>query len=237
VDELVRYLGDEHPAGLRLAVIEAMGLTRAPAAVVQLKRAFEGEGDRELKESALKALGRVGNDEAAKELLRIRNEDPDYGESAGIAIGNIDGAGAAPVLLEAIDKESSPRVRSAIVKALANGGNEVARPKLRELFAARGEADSVRGNAVMGLADLGDVETVDTMVQILDGPEKPSVNLSYQVLSAAQRMIRHPAARPALREKLAPVLEKMSKGASDQRIRYYAASALRLIEATAHGGR
>jgi HEAT repeat protein len=117
-----------------------------------------------VRESAVEALGRIGDAEAVPGLLAaLGDANADVREAAAAALGEI-GAPAVPGLLAAL-RDADADVREAAAKALGEIGDAAAVPGL---LAALGDAEAnVREAAAKALGQIGDAAAVPGLLAAL----------------------------------------------------------------------
>ncbi len=230
---LVPLTSRETPVEVRLAAIRALGATRAPEAVARLTEVLKTADAMEVREAAIVSLSRVGNEEAVETLLRMRREGGDTAILAGRALENVNLPEAVPALVRALPAEDDEQVRVRMVTALGKIGSREAVPALRERFSADGETPSVRGRSARALAEIGDVESLDSMLDVLKKPPAADEgNLRLEIVFALQAFVSHEAARPDLLQKAVPVLREVERAAGPQDpLHHYANRALMQLEA------
>jgi HEAT repeat protein len=232
VAALAAHLTAEAPSELRLASIRAMGLTGRPEAIEHLKPLATAESATEVCEAAVLSISRIGGKAAAEELLSLRKEGGILGELAGRALGNVTGADAAKVLVEALPGEESEQVKVQIIDALGNIGSPDAVPPLREALGAEETSPVVRGRSARALGRMGDLESLEPVLAHLGPGYDGDRTLQVQMVEALEALTVHAHARPAMLEKAVPVLKALAERApKHDALHYFTIRALNRLEA------
>ena len=183
VPALVQCLKDK-AAGVKGSCIRALGVLKAKEAVVPLANLMAG-ADAHLKAQALTALGQVGSPEAGgavrKELENLRakkasgahQDQPLLVEEEAIrALGEIGGAGAAPLVKKGLDSPDD-RIKAvscrALVKLGDNSGLSVCLGLLKHSEAG------IRKEMALALAESGDASATGAIQEALRVETNPVV--------------------------------------------------------------
>lgn len=124
------------------------------------------DGDRDVREYAIVALGLIGGEYAVDELLRLlKDEDKDMRRWAATALGELGDARALGELIKISLKEADSWGRRRAISALAKLGGEGAINALLPLL--KGEDKELRLFAAQALGKLGDERAVNELSPLL----------------------------------------------------------------------
>ncbi len=156
---------------------------------------------------ALKNLGRIGDKIAVAPISRLLEKEGDWQPDAAYALGHLGDASVAPKLEALLTYSSSPpndarsrraaRFNVALVRSLAMLEARASLPAVKRLLGA-GD-DRVREAALHALGDLGDVASVDLLIERAREEKNPILRLAaIQALG----VLRNAKAVPTLIELL-----------------------------------
>ena len=174
VPSLIKLMGKD-PRTKRHATV-ALGQIGSAEAVPSLLGALKDE-DREVRETAVKALGKMRAPEAVPllgELLRSAEYAVGEKEGAAEALGQIRAPEAAPFLVEA-SKVESPKVRKAALRALGALGVAGGPETLAHLVQAMTDKDNeVSSAAAFALGKIGGPDAFPHLIQVLKEKDHPA---------------------------------------------------------------
>ncbi|GJM43834.1 MAG: hypothetical protein DHS20C21_06760 [Gemmatimonadota bacterium] len=195
---LVQLLTDDN-AETRAAAARALGRIGVPDGVPALLDRLQ-DSDETVRREAIFALGQIGNADARDPLARLAGSNAEAAErgAAVLALGKLDGEGAAEAILPFIG-DASPQVRADAAVALARTGDKVAAIDLKPLLT---DTDAhVRELAAWAA---GRLECLDLLAEVraLLKDADPTVQLAavkaagqladVDAIPSLQLMVRHP---------------------------------------------
>jgi HEAT repeat protein len=179
-------------AGDKVAIVSVLGTFGEPA-VEPLIKALEDD-DEEVRETAARALGQVGDSRAVKPLIKALGDgDWEVRKAAAKALGKIgkpaveplikalgdDGYGVAEAAAEALGEIGDTRAVEPLSEALGDDGYGVAeaaaialgkigKPAVKPLIKALGDGGrDVRWHAAVALREIGDARAVEPLIKVL----------------------------------------------------------------------
>jgi HEAT repeat protein len=168
---LIDYLGDERWYVVRNAVA-ILGELRTQLAVAHFQPLL-GHLDVRVRRETIRALTRIGGDDAVEILLRIvQTGDPDLRPHALLSLGAMKNTAAVPTLLEIIGQKDPwvkmSEIKKEAIRALGEIGSVEAIPALlavlkhRKLW-RRSLFDEQRAAAALALGDIGHVSVEEAL--------------------------------------------------------------------------
>lgn len=168
---LIEYLADERWYVVRNAVA-ILGELRAQAALAYFPPMI-GHLDVRVRREAIRALTRIGGNEAVDILLRIvETGDPDLRPHALLSLGAMKNPAAVPTLLQIVEQPDPwvklGEVKKEAIRALGEIGSAEAIPALvtllkRRKFWGRARFDELRAAAAISLGDIGHANAVEAL--------------------------------------------------------------------------
>jgi hypothetical protein len=149
-------------AGDKVAIVSVLGTFGEPA-VEPLIKALEDD-DEEVRETAARALGQVGDSRAVKPLIKALGDDG-YGvaEAAAEALGEIGDTRAVEPLSEALGDDGY-----GVAEAAAIALGKIGKPAVKPLIKALGDGGrDVRWHAAVALREIGDARAVEPLIKVL----------------------------------------------------------------------
>jgi HEAT repeat protein len=206
VDALVAALDDPEET-VRVDFLRALGQigdTKAVPAILP----FTGDALSGVRIAACQALGDLADPRAVPALeAALHDEDDTIRTVAARSLGAIPGPESMGVLLRVALSDENERVRSHVLKVVAERKERDAVPKLESALQA--ESERVRANAVMALTDVGDASSVPALVRALDDPYYKVRCLAAHAM--AKLAPEDPAVRGALSRRLAVETHGMAR--------------------------
>jgi HEAT repeat protein len=167
VDVLISALNDPEET-VRVNVIRALGDIGDPRAIGPISP-FVGDSQSAVRMAACQALGALRDEGGVPALeMAIRDDDESVRIVAARALGEVPGPESIEVLLRVALQDESERIRSHVVKVVAQRRTREAVPRLES--ALRAESDSVRANAARALGEIGDRSSLAVLYRSLDDP-------------------------------------------------------------------
>ena len=165
--------------------LRGMARSRSPAAVEPLLEAMD-DASAEVRSHAALGLGEVRDERALDRLIETaRDDESDVREAALVGLGKSGSTAAYDILVESLDDDEASIANSAI-HALAQIGGPRARDALRHRLAAPFDRRTFP-TLIDGLAQLGDLDVVETAVVALDLFRSPAVRL--RILQAVSQIV------------------------------------------------
>ncbi len=164
---------------VRTAACIAIGKLGDREAIAELRKMAEKDDHKDVRDSALLALGMLQAEETIPYLVGIlsdRKDNTRHRSFAAFGLGMIGGDDATAMLLRFVKKGgpkvsggkrmSPPLVASAVV-ALGITGNPEVIPSVRKIAFGKGHDDLVRSYAVLSLGRLGDRDSLEDIGDVL----------------------------------------------------------------------
>ncbi len=189
---LMGMLGRDRSRDLRCNAVKALGEIEATEAI-QAIQGFLSDADPKLRESASRALGLMGANQAIPDLMRILREDADDDcrAAAAEALGNLGSQEAIPGLIDAFRRGPSGLLRHRAALALGKLGSRDAILDFKN--AIKGGRDPFMAEAAArALGMIGDRDAIPLLIDALKG------NASYGLAWALGRMGVRDAIPPLL---------------------------------------
>jgi aminopeptidase N len=159
VELLLNQLEESEDAWSRAEAARALGRLRSNRAVEGLRAAAVKQQFWHVRESALKALGEIGTDEALRALLGLGlPKERRVRRGVAAALGNFKAEDAKKVLIGLLRSDESPYVRCEAALALAKAWPEGALPHLKEAMKARTPNDTLAEACLDAMGKLKDDE-------------------------------------------------------------------------------
>lgn len=159
-----------HPApGLRGIAVLRLGQTGDERVLDELRKIYEAERDREVKEQVLRSVAQSVSPRAYARLLEVsRGEsDPQLRQAAIRRLARRDEGQALQDLPRLLPGERDKEVRGIILRALSQIDDPRARAALAEVARTEADADT-RVRALRALAQFDDAESVGLLVKLYD---------------------------------------------------------------------
>jgi HEAT repeat protein len=167
VDMLIPALNDPEET-VRVNVIRALGELGDPAGIDAILP-LTGDPQSGVRMAACQALGSMRDPRGLPALEKaLSDEDESIRIVAARALGGIPGPESMDVLLRVALQDESERIRSHVVKVVAERRTREAVPRLES--ALRAESDMVRANAALALGEIGDRSSLKVLYASLDDP-------------------------------------------------------------------
>jgi HEAT repeat protein len=193
---LVEYLGDERWYVVRNAVA-ILGELRAQTVVAHFHPLL-GHLDVRVRREAIRALTRIGGNDAVEILLQIvQKGDPDLRPHALLSLGAMKNPAAIPTLLRIVE-QPDPWVKMAEIKkeairALGEIGSAEAIPALRAIlkhrkFWRRALFDELRAVAALSLGDIGHVSAAETLTAAAEDRSSIVARAAVQALKQLRKV-------------------------------------------------
>lgn len=151
--------------GVRAAAIEAVGAIREPRARPYLRQALQSEPEAHVKETIIRALGAVGEECDASDLINYAFHHPSYRAVVCDALVQL-GATALPPVQDALHDTFDDTLRELLVDALHRMRTREAVPVLSRVV-QQAKSPKVRLRAVYALADLQYEEGIPALIVAL----------------------------------------------------------------------
>ncbi|WAL98467.1 HEAT repeat domain-containing protein [Streptomyces sp. Je 1-369] len=189
---LIELLGEESVPAVRRAAASALGALGGEEAADALLAAL---GDARIGDAVARALSTLPTPPPVRELLAaLADGSPggrDRRRSAAVALGLLECADAAPLLLAALDAEDPRDIRSAAADALGALRHGPAADRLASLAGDGEEPGTLRARAVHALGLIGARESLPVLLAAARDPLEPVR------VQAAQALGRFPVAEAA----------------------------------------
>ena len=168
---LIEYLGDERWYVVRNAVA-ILGELRAQTVVAHFHPLL-GHLDVRVRREAIRALTRIGGNDAVEILLQIAQKgDPDLRPHALLSLGAMKNPAAVPTLVRIVEQPDPwvkmVEIKKEAIRALGEIGSAEAIPALRAIlkrrkFWRRALFDELRAVAALSLGDIGHVNAAEAL--------------------------------------------------------------------------
>jgi hypothetical protein len=168
---LIEYLGDERWYVVRNAVA-ILGELRAQTVVAHFHPLL-GHLDVRVRREAIRALTRIGGNDAVEILLQIvQKGDPDLRPHALLSLGAMKNPAAVPTLVRIVEQPDPwvkmVEIKKEAIRALGEIGSAEAIPALRAIlkrrkFWRRALFDELRAVAALSLGDIGHVSAAEAL--------------------------------------------------------------------------
>ncbi|HEU4760956.1 MAG TPA: HEAT repeat domain-containing protein [Gemmatimonadales bacterium] len=160
----------DREAGVRWAAAGALGNIESADAAPALEQLLANEPDRRVRLQSIEALGNIEAPRSAAPLARvIAGDDAELSLAAAEAIGNLDDLGHAPAELVRAASSPDPRMRRAVVSALANIEDTTT---IRALLPLLTDADpDIRRDAIEALGEMNAQQAKPAITRALDDKE------------------------------------------------------------------
>jgi HEAT repeat protein len=182
--EVARLASDAGVDGrMRAALVEAMGRSRNPAVVPDLLRIARSDADPSLKADAYRALARIGTAEAVEELMNaLHGGDDGMKMEAAMALREVQGKGAAPMLEKAAEGAVPQELRGYVVEALGRTGSASSVPVLGRIAGDADEPQGLRITALRAIASIGDPSGAAVAFSVLETSKREDAPLRQAAL-------------------------------------------------------
>lgn len=196
VPVLIEYLTDDRWYVVRNAVA-ILGELRAQSALAHFQPLL-GHLDVRVRREAIRALTRIGGNEAVDILLRIVDRgDPDLRPHALLSLGAMKNPAAVPTLLQIVEKPDPwvkmGEVKKEAIRALGEIGSTEAIPALttllkRRKFWGRARFDELRAAAAISLGDIGHANAVEALKTAAEDRSSPVARAAGQALKQLRKV-------------------------------------------------
>ncbi|QUI34425.1 HEAT repeat domain-containing protein [Streptomyces alfalfae] len=173
VPNLVALLGERSVPMVRRAAASALGAVGGKAATEALLAALGGDRTGDTVARALSALPAPPVRELLAMLADDAREARPRRRGAAIALGLLECADAAPLLLDALGPENYRDVRAAAADALGDLRHEPAVARLSSLAGDDEEPGTLRARAVHALGRIGAPESLPVLLTAVHDPSEP----------------------------------------------------------------
>jgi len=182
--ELARMAGDAATdPRLRSALVEALGRSGSAEAVPELLKIARSDADPSLRADVFRALARVGSPEAVEELLNVlHGADNGQKEQAAMAIREIKGKAAGPLLEKALAGPLQPELRAYVVEALGRSGSASSVEGLGKIATDGSEPEGLRRTALKSIGEIGAPAGAAVAFEVLESASKDDAPLRQTAL-------------------------------------------------------
>ena len=178
VELLLNQLEESEDAWSRAEAARALGRLRSNRAVEGLRAAAEKQQFWHVRESALKALGEIGTDEALGALLGVGlPKERRVRRGVAAALGNFKAEDARKVLIGLLRSDESPYVRCEAALALAKAWPEGALPHLKEAMKVRTPNETLAEACLDAMGKLKDDEVKAIVAESVAYGKPPRVRI------------------------------------------------------------
>jgi len=176
---------DDPSFEVRTAAAIALGKLGDTSASAVLRSAAEKDKHKDVRDSAVLALGMLGLEENVPYLLSIlsdRDQNTRYRSFAAFGLGMTGGEDTAALLLRVVNgrKKLQPPLISSIYVALGLTGSETVLPTLRKAAADHSD-DNVRAFAVLSLGRMRDLESLGSVTRFLRREKQANMRRSSAI--------------------------------------------------------
>lgn len=196
IDGLLSLLDPAVAVLYRRSAAKALALIAPAKAVPELAARLDADSDRGVRQSLVKALGRLGDDQGLAALLKaLEDRDLQVCQEAALALSRFNSPAAYDALLEALNRKGGRdtwQVRRLAAHALGKLGDRRAVPAL--IASLRDESDLVVPAAAEALGELGDRQAVSPLKAIRHTTphRKGAECASCQAIDKALRRLESP---------------------------------------------
>jgi hypothetical protein len=193
---LIEYLGDERWYVVRNAVA-ILGELRAQTAVAHFHPLL-GHLDVRVRREAIRALTRIGGNDAVEILLQIvQKGDPDLRPHALLSLGAMKNPAAVPTLLRIVGQPDPwvkmSEIKKEAIRALGEIGSAEAIPALlailkRRKLWRRALFNELRAAAAISLGDIGQVSVTETLTAATEDRSSTVARAAVQALKQLRKV-------------------------------------------------
>jgi HEAT repeat protein len=193
---LIEYLGDERWYVVRNAVA-ILGELRAQTAVAHFHPLL-GHLDVRVRREAIRALTRIGGNDAVEILLQIvQKGDPDLRPHALLSLGAMKNPAAVPTLLRIVGQPDPwvkmSEIKKEAIRALGEIGSAEAIPALlailkRRKLWRRALFNELRAAAAISLGDIGHVSVTETLTAATEDRSSTVARAAVQALKQLRKV-------------------------------------------------
>ncbi|MEU5686149.1 hypothetical protein DEJ48_08780 [Streptomyces venezuelae] len=173
IPNLIALLGEQSVPMVRRAAASALGAVGGSAATEALLAAL---GDDRTVDTVARALSALPEPPVRELLAALADDSPaarPQRRGSAIALGLLECADAAPLLLDALGPENPRDVRSAAADALGDLRHEPAAARLASLAGDNEEPGTLRARAVHALGRIGAPESLRVLLAAARDPSEP----------------------------------------------------------------